>query len=164
MAEYVTDVATAMDLAQGPWAKLLPEAIDTKDQTQRTVDNAVETMTSASAQAKADIINRLSVTAQLFGDLPNRLETLRATGRSADAMRTACRDLSGNVERLETALNEAFEDLDREITELGAEVSDIVAQFGAQFQAAGDLVEDGRTKWVEYVSTVQDVHDTMITY
>jgi vacuolar-type H+-ATPase subunit I/STV1 len=164
MAEYVTDYDGAMNLARGEWAQLLPEAIDTKDQTQQIVDTSVETMSNASAQAKQQIMDRLQACTQRFVTLRGSLDGLNATGQSAEAMRNACGDLSANVERLETALNEAFEELDREIVELGAEVSDVVRQFGTQFQQAGDLIEDGRTKWISYVDKVQEVHDTMITY
>ena len=162
--EYVTDYDSAMGLAQGSWAQLLPESIDTQTQTQQTVDGAVETMTTASANAKQQIIERLSTTTDKYRTMADNLEGLNATGKSADAMRLACRDLSTNVGKLEVSLNEAFGDLDREITELGAEVSDVVAQFGVQFLQAGDLVEDGRTKWVDYVETVAETHDTMISY
>lgn len=162
--EYVTDYDSAMGLAQGEWAQLLPESIDTRDQTQSIVDGAVDTMTTASANAKQQIIDRLSVTTQKYKVMASNLDGLNATGKSADAMRAACHDLTTSVEKLEVALNDSFADLDREITELGAEVSDVVRQFGTQFQTAGDLVEDGRTKWVNYVQTVADTHDTMISY
>lgn len=162
--EYVTDYDGAMDLAQGDWAQLAPEAIDTKTQTQATVDNAVETMTSASTEAKQQIIDRLSQTTTRFTGFVARLDGLNATGKSADAMRAACSDLNQNVSKLEVSLNEAFADLDREITELGAEVSDVVAQYGTQFEKAGDLVEDGRGKWMKYVQQVQETHDNSISY
>ncbi len=162
--EYVTDVGTAMEMAQGEWAQLAPEAFDTKTQTQATVDGAVETMTTASTQAKQQILERLSQTTTRFGALVTGLDGLNATGRSADSMRAACRDLNTNVSKLEASLNEAFADLDREITELGAEVSDVVAQYGAQFQKAGDLVEDGRGKWMKYLQQVQETHDNSISY
>lgn len=164
MAEYVTDYDGAMNLAQGEWSQLQGEAMDTKAQTQQIVDNSVETMSNASAQAKQQIMDRLNQCTRRFVSLPTALDGLNATGKSADAMRAACRDLSTNVEKLEVSLNDAFEDLDREIVELGAEVSDVVQQFGTQFQNAGDMVEDGRAKWVDYVSAVQEVHDQAITY
>ncbi len=162
--EYVTDYDAAMNLAQGDWARLAPAVIDTKDQTQQIADGAVETMTQASSEAKQQILDRLTETRSMFTKMVGSLDGLKATGRSADSMRSACRDLNTNVERLETALNEAFADLDREITELGGEVRDVVSQYGAQFQKAGDLVEDGRTKWMKYVEQVQDVHDNAISY
>ena len=162
--EYVTDYAEGMALATGDWARLSPAVIDTKDRTQTIADQSVETMTQASSEAKQQILDQLTETRTLFTGFLGRLDGLKATGRSADSMRAACRDLNDNCERLETALNDAFADLDREITELGGEVRDVVAQYGTQFAKAGELVEDGRTKWMKYVEQVQDVHDNSISY
>lgn len=164
MPEYVTDYDAAMTLAQGDWAQLQPAALDTKDQTQRIVDEAVDTMATASANAKQQITERLSDTTARFTTMVDSLDGLNATGKSADAMRAATRDLTTNVGKLEVALNDAFAELDQEINELGAEVSDVVAQFGTQFQAAGDQVEGGRAVWVDYLGQVQDVHDQSISY
>ncbi|MEL6985966.1 MAG: hypothetical protein AAFO29_26280, partial [Actinomycetota bacterium] len=131
--EYVTDYDAAMGLAQGDWAKLAPTVIETRDLTQRTADTAVETMTQASSEAKQQILDQLNVTRTLFNQTIVAFDGLKATGRSADSMRAACNDLNSNCEKLETALNEAFGDLDREIVQLGGEVRDVVAQYGQQF-------------------------------
>ncbi|MEM9133742.1 MAG: hypothetical protein AAF962_17025 [Actinomycetota bacterium] len=76
-------------------------------------------MSNASAEAKQQIILQLRLATLKFKDLPVAFGALHATGKSVNNMAAAVEDLSANVEQLETALNDAFDELDREIVSWG---------------------------------------------
>lgn len=164
MAEYVTDIDAALGIAEGDWKQLAPMAAETKARTGSIAADAVGQMQEASARAKNDIRTALTDATNRFEMCTKGLDGLNATGRSADNMRVASADLTAKVGQLNEALSQAFEELDREIVELGGEVQAVVDEFGAEFDKAGNVSEENRTAFVGYLEAQRDLYDNGLQY